>query len=208
METNLNQPRCCQQSRNLAHNNKATDKSEVSTLTIVSAFPSAFNLWNCILAFFCLAVGSSTYAADVFISPECLNRLPVPIEECFAEFLKSGSSDKDVWINFLNRHKGLIYYNQDLRKLQIHAVRPTTEVELSHRPTDSRGSPKEIKLSAKEHRNSKEVPYLSSGGWLNIITLRWGVAGHSDVTEYVLREYFKFFPGARDIDRKSVVEGK
>jgi hypothetical protein len=123
----------------------------------------------------------------------------VPIEECFAEFLKSGSSDKDVWINFLNRHKGLIYYNQDLRKLQIHAVRPTTEVELSHRPTDSRGSPKEIKLSAKEHRNSKEVPYLSSGGWLNIITLRWGVAGHSDVTEYVLREYFKFFPGARDI---------
>jgi hypothetical protein len=153
---------------------------------------------NKILFMLCvfLTISPPIASAQFAKAPRCLEQMPVELDQCFAEFLAAGIKEKGVWYAFLQKHKDRLFYNQDSRQLRIHKER-LKEEPLTEDLAERRKPKKETLLSAKERPTSTEVPYLSSGGWLNIVTLRFGVDGHSEVTDQVLDDEFKFDDDAR-----------
>jgi hypothetical protein len=146
-----------------------------------------------------VASNAESATSGSFNSPKCIETLPARVEDCFAEFLYKKIQDKDQWLRFIRSHKERIYFNQNLYEYRIHKVRMTREVLLSERTSPNTQPPKETTLAARQGRNAAEVPYLSSGGLLNILTLRWTTNGHYDVTKKVLHEVFKFTRDAQHI---------
>lgn len=126
-----------------------------------------------------------------FTSPMCLIKSPVDIEECFEEFLASDIEDNAQWFMFLNLIKPRIYYNQETKAFRIHSEKPA-EQPFKYQPRLGVSDESERTLLHRELRRNVEVPYLSSGGLINILTLKPSLDGHSDVTKRILARTFKF----------------
>jgi hypothetical protein len=137
---------------------------------------------------------STAGGETAFVGTECLTALaagPVRIEYCLEEFLRS-TADKNAWTAFLRGQRERIYYSQDTGEFRIHGKPPKVERPLSAEPQPSGRNTLETPLVIRELAFSREVPYLSSGGWLNVVTLHPFLEGHYDVTLNVLRDQFRF----------------
>ena len=141
---------------------------------------------------FCLsALAPTSSDGQSFTSPKCLLKPPVDIEECFEEFLASGIEDSTQWLVFLNLIRPRLYYNQETKAFRIHNEKPA-EQPFKYQPRPGVSDESEQTLLLRESRRNVEVPYLSSGGWINVLTLKPWLDGHSDVTKRVLAKTFKF----------------
>ena len=134
-----------------------------------------------------------------FAPSRCLSTSPVNLEECFREFLESGLEDISAWFNFVEeqKNKGTLYYNQETGLFRIHKDKPQ-EKPFKQQTVPER-LPAEETLLRRESRKSVEVPYLSSGGWINVLTFRPFLDGHIDVTKRVLARAFKFNYAAQKV---------
>lgn len=167
----------------------ATPASEETVTTDTTR--SAATLWQAIIgAVIFLFVATSVAHADSF-TPPCLDRVPVPLEECFDEFVASGIQDKQAWFRFVESVKDRIFLNQEKQQIRVHASRPERVLYSYTLPRDVPADSEQA-LVLRELRREVEVPYLSSGGWINILTLNWFLPGHSDITKAILEKDFSF----------------
>jgi hypothetical protein len=113
--------------------------------------------------------------------------------------LESGVEDISMWFKFLEEQKrgDKLYYNQETNLFRIHQTKPAEKLfkQESRRGQESG----EETLLRREARQYVEVPYLSSGGWINVLTFRPFLDGHIDVTKRVLAKEFKFYYEAQTI---------
>lgn len=126
-----------------------------------------------------------------FTSPKCALKLPVDIDECFEEFLESGREDSTQWFVFLNLNRPKLWYNQETRQFRIHNEEPLKQ-PFKYQPRWGVSEELDETLLLRESRRNVEVPYLSSGGWINVLTLKPSLDGHSDVTKRILARTFKY----------------
>jgi hypothetical protein len=129
----------------------------------------------------------------------CVARAIVSVDECFEEFVQSGNEDKRDWFVFLEnaRRQNQIWYNQELHTFRIHRdIPPERRFKSTNQDQSSKDS--ETKWTMSEKAQNDEIPYLSSGGWINIFILKPFLPGHSDVTKNVLRQ-LKFMSEAQEI---------
>ncbi len=111
---------------------------------------------------------------------------PVPVDDCFAEFVASGIEDTRLWFNFINTVKeaGMVYYNQEIRQFRIHKAKPEERL-LKYQPSSDNTQAAEESFVNREASDKVEV-HFSSGGWINVVTLKPSLDGHSEVTKQVL----------------------
>jgi hypothetical protein len=99
----------------------------------------------------------------------CVARAIVSVDECFEEFVQSGNEDKRDWFVFLEnaRRQNQIWYNQELHTFRIHRdIPPERRFKSTNQDQSSKDS--ETKWTMSEKAQNDEIPYLSSGGWINI----------------------------------------
>ena len=65
------------------------------------------------------------------------------------------------------------------------------------RPSIDRDSTEALIL--RDTRKTVEVPYLSSGGFVNVLTLQPSLEGHYDVTKAALKNEFSFYAEAIEL---------
>jgi len=111
--------------------------------------------------------------------------------------LESGIDDISVWFDLFEeqKNKGRIYYNQESNLFRIHSAEP--EKKPFKQKTEPGRELQQETFVRRESRQNVEVPYLSSGGWINVLTFRPFLDGHIDVTKRVLARAFKFYHPAQ-----------
>jgi hypothetical protein len=134
-----------------------------------------------------LAVGAAPGAGQEqpapFTGAECLapTKDGVNIEDCFEEYLRRSPNDKEGWRRFLMAHRSALWYDQVDRLFRIRRNRPP-EIPLAA----PKARTAERSLAIRGSAQYREVPYLSSGGFLNVITFRPFLDGHFDVMVQIL----------------------
>lgn len=149
-----------------------------------------------------LGVGIATVGPPAASSEEprpwkCLDSRPVDLEICYEEFLDS-DRPQDDWHKFLRNQP--IVLNQRMGMYRVLAVGAKPDAQpyaYMVPPSIAPDSPEALVL--RENRKTVEVPYLSSGGIVNLLTLKPSLEGHYDVTKAVLKDKFRFYDEANEL---------